>query len=220
MDTRQRFLAACTLHACGRLPADEAQWLATVLQQHPTWQADLDQAHTLTRLTREVLHQREADRPAVMSFDEVMAQLPHAVSSHGSAAPAWLHALVAWWQRPSTMGLATAAMAALAVGLGVQTHRLNDVQDMAEPASPQAEAPIYRSGTSGPSARIALHLQPDATMQQVNDLLSLHHLQIVEGPDAQQVYQVHVAANQLDRVLAALRNSPVVLSATRVTEAP
>jgi len=76
MDERQRFRDACLLQAAGRLPADEAAWMAQALERNPDWLEDLTAACTLVQHSREALADREEERPPILSFDEVMATLP------------------------------------------------------------------------------------------------------------------------------------------------
>lgn len=211
MDERTRFQEACLLQACGRLPAEEAQWLARMLAAHPDWQQDLDAAHTLVQVSREVLAQRADEHPPLMRFEEVMALRPAAPPARQRA---WLDALLRWWQQPGTLGLAVATFSALAIGLGLQTHRLDEARQSSTPT------PATRSAAPIGQAWISVHFRADAPIGQVSALLGAHHLQVIGGPDADQTYLLQVPEAEAGTVLTALRAEDAVLSAHRVVVTP
>lgn len=214
MDERTRFKEACLLHACDRLPADEAQWLTRTLAAHPDWQQDLDAARTLVQVSREVLAQRAEERPPLMRFEEVMALRPTAPPARHRA---WLEAVQRWWQQPGTLGLAVATCSALAIGLGLQTHRLDEAR---ESSASSATSPTTRSAAPSGQAWISVHFQADAPIGQVSALLGAHHLQVIGGPDADQTYLLQAPEAEADAVLTALRAEAIVLSAQRVVVSP
>lgn len=219
MDERTRFQEACLLQACGRLPAEEAPWLARMLAAHPDWQQDLDAAHTLVQVSREVLAQRADEHPPLVRFEEVMALRPAAPPARQRA---WLDALLRWWQQPGTLGLAVATFSALAIGLGLQTYRLDKAQhrpaDMVDEGSPPT--PATRSAAPAGQAWISVHFRADAPIGQVSALLGAHHLQVIGGPDADQTYLLQVPEAEAGTVLTALRAEDAVLSAHRVVVTP
>lgn len=220
MDEHQRFLDACLLHAAGRLPPDEALWLARTLQSHPDWQAELDSAHNLVRLSREVLAQQEAARAPLVGFDEVMARLPAAPTA-GTASPPWLEAIVRWWQQPGAMGLVMATLSAMTIGLGIQTYRIAHMGTPRHAAVEQAEdGEGYRAGQAADTVRLAVHFMPDASVAQVSALLSSRHLRVIDGPDNSQTYLIQAPAAQADVLIQTLRAESVVMSVNRVVEAP
>lgn len=198
--------------------------MTRMLAAHPDWQDDVDAAHTLVRVSREVLAERADERPPLMTFEEVMAQRPAAPAARPTP-PAryrvWLDALRRWWQQPGTLGLAVATFSALAIGLGVQTYRLDEAQHRSpDTADEGAPTPTYRSAAPTGQAWIALHFQPEATIGQVSALLCAHHLQLIGGPDADQTYLVRAPEPDVATVLTALRAEGIVLSASRVVVKP
>lgn len=211
MDERTRFEEACLLQACGRLPAEEAPWLARMLAAHPDWQQDLDAAHTLVQVSREVLAQRADEHPPLVRFEEVMALRPAAPPARQRA---WLDALLRWWQQPGTLGLAVATFSALAIGLGLQTYRLDEARQSSAPT------PATRSAAPTGQAWISVHFKADAPIGQVSALLGAHHLQVIGGPDADQTYLLQVSEAEAGTVLTALRAEDTVLSAHRVVATP
>lgn len=217
MTERQRFLDACLLQAAGRLPPDEALWLTQTLHRHPEWHGDLDSAQAMVRLSREVIAQRAAARPPVMGFDEVREQLPAATPPHPQRS-VWLAAVWNWWQRPRSMGLVLATVAAMAMGLGVQTYR---IEGMGQPGSAGLDhGPGYRSAQSPTLALLSLRFTPDARMDQVSALLRSRQLQVIAGPDSDQTYLVQGTEDAMPGLLEGLRNDSSVLSARRVVSKP
>ena len=217
MNERQRFLDACLLQAAGRLPLDEAQWLTQTLKKHPDWQSDLDSAQAMVRFSREAIAHREVSRPPVMSFDEVRARLPEAAPLQRRH-PAWLAAVLNWWQRPSSMGLVLATVSAMAIGLGVQTYRIDGMSQTASGVVDDGAG--YRSADAAKQASLSLRVTPDATIGQVSTLLKGRQLRVIDGPDDDQTYLVSGPEDMLPGLLEALRQESIVLSANRVVNKP
>lgn len=193
MDEHQRFLDACLLQAAGRLSPEEALWLARTLAAHPDWHAELESAHELVRLSREVLAQQEAARPPLVGFEELMMHLTTASAAHTSSRT-WLEAIIRWWQQPGTMGLVVAASSAMAIGLGIQTYRIDSLEPTGHTPVEQAQDDeAYRAGKAPDTVRLAVHFMPDASIAQVSALLAGHHLQVIDGPDSSQTYLIQAA---------------------------
>lgn len=213
MEERQRFLDACLLQAAGRLPADESRWLARTLNDHPEWQSDFDAAHELVRLTRETLRQQEDVHAPLVRFEDVMARLP-AHAQTASVWSQWRQRCLQWWQQPGTIGVVMATLSAMAIGLGVQTHRLD--QRNAPQEDVDTAATNDRSAKLAEQIHLAVRFMPDASMTQVSALLMRHHMQIIGGPDDNQTYLISAPATQAESWVPELRSEPTVMSVTRV----
>lgn len=232
MNERQRFQDACLLQAMGRLSADETAWLGQTLKAHPDWESDVDYANELVRQSREFITQHEAKRAPMLSFEEVMARLPVAKSSPAAektirlptvkskaGVPAMLEKFMHWWSQPSAVGLVLASITALAVGLSVQTYRVDNMRQMdSETTETPTWGGTYRSGEGLDQITLAVRFTAEASLGQVSALLSTHRLQIVAGPDNDQTYLLQAPAAESSTTVTTLRGSNLVISVTRVVE--
>ncbi len=115
------------------------------------------------------------------------------------------------------MGLALAGVAVLAVGLAVQTRRLDDAGRRLVAASDTAPVgPTYRGAASEDRAALTLRLDPSMPLGDAIQLLRQQNLMVVEGPNADGVFLVLTPASGADAKTAALRQMPQVLSVQRV----
>lgn len=214
-DELQRFLDGAALLACGRVHPDEARWLAGALVEHPQWQEHVAAAEELARGVRDALAQREPDATSLPNFEEVMAGLPSTPRAREARPPSLRETLVRWWHAPGALGLATAAIAMLAIGLGVQTSRLQRARLAMD------DAPVaWRGGEAEPMALLAIDFKPTSTIAQVDVLLAHAGLKIVDGPDANGTYLVRAPRERVDALLVSLRAQDVVVSVVRVVSPP
>jgi len=232
MAERQRFLEASALAAAEHLSAEEAVWMGEQLQLHPEWADDVHAHARVVQAAREATL-REAEDSPLLSFEAVMAAMPLEVSAAPAAdlagrasraAPAHttlLDRLEAWWRRPSTMGLALASLAVLALLTAVQTRRADDAQRRVEVASAQlAAGPAYRGAGAPVRTPLTLRLDPTMPLGAMIELLRQQQLLVVDGPNAEGVFLVETPSVDAEARIVALRQNPQVLSVQRVVSVP
>lgn len=208
-DDVTRFREQCFLFVCNKLDSAEMAAMAAILARHPELGAEVAAERALVAQARAGLAASYQAAPPLLSYADMMAAVK---ADRASTRRGALARLAAWWNNFLSPAWASAALALLVLGVGVQTYRLEQV------SSAQVDA-TYR-GLPQQAGRPLLKVvfTDELSMGELRKLLSGMHLDIVSGPDEQGVVWLALSEGSAVQAVENLKKSKAVIDAKVVAE--
>ncbi|PWF48617.1 hypothetical protein [Massilia glaciei] len=204
-----RFRELCFLFVCNKLDDAETAWMHSMLLALPALAAEVADSEAAAAHARAGLAHSYAAAAPLLSLAEMMAAVNQGGPARLARPRAWI--AQAWRVAPSRAWAAGAA-AMLALGLGVQTYRLETVR---------VDARWRGASDSAQAGRQLLMVvfSDQLSVGQLRALLAGMNLEIAGGPDEQGVVWLAVPDGGAEQALASLRANKAVLDA-RLAGAP